>query len=79
LFETARRPFFDGDTKNQKDPLHNRPQRETFTELHVANFIRKGKSSKEIADLMKLSAATVSVHRNSIRKKLGSQDKKLKP
>ena len=49
----------------------------TFTELHVANFIRKGKSSKEIAVLMKLSASTVNVHRNSIRKKLGITRKKI--
>ena len=49
----------------------------TFTELHVANFIKKGKSSKEIGALMKLSTSTVNVHRNSIRKKLGLRGKKV--
>ncbi len=49
----------------------------TFTELHVANFIKKGKSSKEIGALMKLSTATVNVHRNSIREKLGLRGKKV--
>ena len=49
----------------------------TFTELHIANFIKKGKSSKEIGALLKLSAATVNVHRNSIRKKLGLTGKKI--
>jgi PAS domain S-box-containing protein len=49
----------------------------TFTELQIANFIKKGKSSKEIGAIMKLSAATVNVHRNSIRKKLGITRKKI--
>ena len=49
----------------------------TFTELHVANFIKKGKTSKEIGALMKLSTATVNVHRNSIRKRLGLRGKKV--
>jgi DNA-binding CsgD family transcriptional regulator len=49
----------------------------TFAELHIANFIKKGKSSKEIGALLKLSAATVNVHRNSIRKKLGLTGKKI--
>ncbi len=49
----------------------------TFKELQIANFIRKGKTSKEIGTLMKLSMATVNVHRNSIRKKLGIIRKKV--
>jgi PAS domain S-box-containing protein len=49
----------------------------TFTELQIANFIKKGKSSKEIGAIMKLSAATVNVHRNSIRKKIGITRKKI--
>lgn len=49
----------------------------TFTELQIANFIKKGKSSKEIGTLMKLSSATVNVHRNSIRKKLGIRREKV--
>jgi PAS domain S-box-containing protein len=49
----------------------------SFTELQIANFIKTGKSSKEIGALMKLSTATVNVHRNSIRKKLGIRRKKI--
>jgi ATP/maltotriose-dependent transcriptional regulator MalT len=49
----------------------------TFTELQIANFIKKGKSSKEIGALMKLSTATVNVHRNGIRNKLGIRRKKI--
>ena len=49
----------------------------TSTELQIANFIKKGKRSKEIGAIMKLSAATVNVHRNSIRKKLGITRKKI--
>jgi DNA-binding CsgD family transcriptional regulator len=49
----------------------------SFTELQIANFIKTGKSSKEIGTLMKLSTATVNVHRNSIRKKLGITRKKI--
>ncbi len=49
----------------------------TSTELQIANFIKKGRRSKEIGAIMKLSAATVNVHRNSIRKKLGITRKKI--
>ena len=49
----------------------------TSTELQIANFIKKGKSSKEIGVIMKLSSATVNFHRNSIRKKLGITRKKI--
>ncbi len=49
----------------------------TFKELHIANFIKKGKTSKEIGALMKLSAATVNLHRNNIRKKLGLRGEKI--
>jgi PAS domain S-box-containing protein len=49
----------------------------TFKELHIANFIKKGKTSKEIGTLMKLSTATVNIHRNNIRKKLGLLGEKI--
>jgi len=43
----------------------------TPTEIQVANMIRKGLSTKEIARLRNLSSHTVSRHRENIRRKLG--------
>ncbi len=46
-------------------------------ELKVANFIHKGKTTKEIASLLFVSERTVESYRNSIRKKLGLKNKKI--
>jgi DNA-binding CsgD family transcriptional regulator len=46
------------------------------TEIHVANLIKEGRASKEIARLMSLSARTIEFHRESIRKKLGIRNRK---
>jgi len=43
----------------------------TSTEIKIANFIKQGKTSKEIAGLMCLSKRTVDTHRENIRHKLG--------
>jgi PAS domain S-box-containing protein len=48
----------------------------TPTEIHVANLIRHGSNSKEIAELMNLSARTIYNHRKNIRKKLGLGNKR---
>jgi len=48
----------------------------TPSELQIANLIRQGKSSKEIADDLSLSAKTVETHRRNMRTKLGIKDKK---
>lgn len=48
----------------------------TPTEMQVANLIRQGKSSKEIATLLHLATATIEVHRKKIRKKAGLTNKK---
>jgi len=52
--------------------LHNL----TFSEIEVANFIREGKTSKDIATLLNISKDTVDTHRQNIRKKLGLNGKK---
>ncbi len=39
-------------------------------ELQVANLIKLGKRSKEIAEILHLAPGTVNVHRKNIRKKL---------
>ena len=47
----------------------------TPRELQMAGLIKEGKTTKEIADFMNLSLATVETHRNRIRKKLGLSGK----
>lgn len=42
----------------------------TPQEIQVADLIRKGKRTKEIADMLHTSASTIGTHRNNIRKKL---------
>ena len=42
----------------------------TPAEMQVANLIKLGKRSKEIAEILHLSPGTVNVHRKNIRKKL---------
>jgi PAS domain S-box-containing protein len=48
----------------------------TPTEIQVANLIRHGSNSKEIAELMGLSPRTIYNHRKNIRKKFGLENKK---
>lgn len=49
----------------------------TPRELQVANLIRGGKTTKEIANMIGVCAGAVSLHRNHIRKKLGLNKKKV--
>jgi DNA-binding CsgD family transcriptional regulator len=42
----------------------------TPAEIQIANMVKLGKRSKEIAEIMNLSPGTVNVHRKNIRKKL---------
>lgn len=47
----------------------------TPREIQVANLIREGKTSKEIARLFNISIRSVEFHRDGIRKKLGLNNK----
>ncbi len=49
----------------------------TTTELQIADYIKKGRSSKQIGAIMRLSPGTVDFHRNRIRKKLNLRGKKV--
>jgi PAS domain S-box-containing protein len=49
----------------------------TPTEIQVANFIRQGKTTKEIAEMLNLSQKTIEFHRDNIRTKLGIKNKKI--
>ncbi len=49
----------------------------TQTELQVANLVKVGKNTKEIAELMNVSTGTIDSHRNNIREKLGLNKKKI--
>jgi PAS domain S-box-containing protein len=56
--------------------FYTKYQKFTPAELQIANLVRVGKSTKEIADLMHLAPGTISIHRKNIRKKLGLTNKK---
>ena len=49
----------------------------TAREIQLANFIRLGKSTKELMELLNLSESTIESHRNNLRKKLGLHNKKI--
>ena len=43
----------------------------TPTEIGIANYIKEGRKTKDIAQLINVSEGTIKVHREHIRKKLG--------
>lgn len=49
----------------------------TPSEIRIADFIRQGRSSKDIALVLGISEAAVQFHRRGIRKKLGMYRKKV--
>ncbi len=52
-------------------------ERLTPMEVQVANMIRGGKTSKEIAEVLNISKGTVDGYRNSIRDKLGLRNRSV--
>ncbi|MFH1148327.1 MAG: PAS domain S-box protein [Pseudomonadota bacterium] len=49
----------------------------TPAEVQIVNFVKQGKSTKEIADMLFLSTRTIESYRDSIREKIGIKNKKV--
>lgn len=49
----------------------------TPKEFQVANLVKEGRTTKEIADFLNVSTGAIDFHRNRIRKKLGLNCKKI--
>ncbi len=49
----------------------------TPAEIHVADYIRQGKTSKQISNEMNVSTSSVSFHRYNIRRKLGLLNRQI--
>jgi DNA-binding CsgD family transcriptional regulator len=56
--------------------LTTRLMKLTPAEIQIANYIRQGKATKEIAKALNLSEKTIETHRKNIRAKIGIKSKK---
>lgn len=56
--------------------LCSRHQELTPMEIRVANLIREGKNTRDIAELMNLSPRTIESHREGLRKKMGIRNRR---
>jgi len=56
--------------------LSSRHQELTPMEIRVANLVREGKNTRDIAELMNLSPRTIESHREGLRKKMGIRDRR---
>jgi DNA-binding CsgD family transcriptional regulator len=49
----------------------------TPTEIQVANLVKEGKTTKEVAELLNSSTRAVEFHRENLRAKIGLKNKKI--
>ena len=56
--------------------LSSKYLRLTPKEIHIANLVKDGRTSKEIAELFNVSVRTIESHRKSIRAKIGLKNSK---
>ena len=54
-----------------------RPDLPPAQEIPIANLVKEGRTTKEIADLFRISERTVDCHRKNIRKKLNIVDMRV--
>jgi len=66
----------DGITAPFSQRLSSRYLKLTPTEIQVANLIKHGKTTKEIAEFLNLSSQTIEFHRKNIREKIGIKNKR---
>ena len=48
----------------------------TFKEFQIAELVKEGNSSKDIAEILNVSERTIGFHRKNVRKKLAIADRK---